>query len=432
MTASAQQQIATPSLTSTNTAYTTLESLLLFHNLSTHGTHPSSFSVISNLLVENPLVCKSENFDRGRLSPDALREFYLYLLRREEAAGVGVNGVGAKSAAIGNGSTNGETGDSVDTAKFTRKMRERFFAEYRERLRVLIKADEDRYTKLGEEIKEIEKGKWDDRLGVNAGGDRAIKRPTPSATPVPIPANISSNQSQNVVQTTNDGLPVPMEPAVVSKSATPPPPPLITSSPHPAPQALVVMLPFVPVVEESKPLAPAPASVPSPSPPPPPPSPSPPPPPPSPSPAPPPAPQAAQNLTPSAPTTPQPSLQQSLNSLQPQPHQSPVQQQASPQQQPPHSAQHAQPQQHPQFAMSPTQNLAQKVPPIQSPQSFQSQVQNIPQAVAPPQPAAQQLHPTTSAAYSPISHEPTSSPAPGHGYPTPQFQAQFQSPMQRS
>ncbi|RPB27977.1 hypothetical protein L211DRAFT_476286 [Terfezia boudieri ATCC MYA-4762] len=419
MTASAQQQIATPSLTSTNTAYTTLESLLLFHNLSAHGTDPSSFSDISNLLVKNPLVRESENFDRGRLSPDALQEFYLYLLRREEAAGAGMNGVSAKSTAMGNGSTNGGTGDSVDTANFTRKMRERFFAEYRERLRVLIKADEDRYTKLGDEIKEIEKGKWDDRLGVNANGDRASQRPTPpSTTPVPNPVDIPGDQSQNVIQTTNTDLPVPTEPAVDSKPATPPPPPLV-ASPPPAPPDLAVMLPFVQVVEGLKPPTSAPAPAPNPSPCP---GPSPtlsaaPAPGPCPPSTPPPAPQTVQS---SVLTTTQPSPQQSPTPhLAPQPHESPVQQQNSLQQRSPHPVQQAQPQHHPQPRMSPVQVLAQRVPAIQSP----------PQTMASPQPATQQFHPTTSAAYSPISHSPTS-PVPGHGYPAPQSHQQFHPSVQ--
>jgi len=59
-----------------NPVYTPLEALLLFHYLSTHGTHPSSFALISQLILKNPVIKAEATFDRGRLSPDALREFY--------------------------------------------------------------------------------------------------------------------------------------------------------------------------------------------------------------------------------------------------------------------------------------------------------------------------------------------------------------------
>lgn len=330
MTASAQEPIANPVLKSTNTAYTTLESLLLFHNLSTRGTHPSTFSAISNLLVKNPLIRESETFDRGRLSPDALREFYLYLLRQETDATV--NGLGAKNATTGNGNINGTVGDLVDPEGFTRQMSEKFYNEYKERMRVLIRAEEERFAKLAEEIREIEAGNWDERLLANAGevsGDHCIIQPSDVSLSLPV----DSNHTECTSSATHDVSPeVATEPAVITKPAFPPP----------LPQGSVITLPLAPVAEDFKrsillpstpatePIRPAQRS-------------------PLQSPAPPKSPQSHQS-----------------------PQQSPLQQQGLVQQQP----------LHPQHTVN-EQNSVPIVTPIQSPQP---QLQSAPQLVEPQQP----------------------------------------------
>ena len=65
------------------TAYTPLESLLLFQSLAVFGTEPNVFAKISNILKNNVLIQECDKYDAGRLSPDALRELYLQLLREE-------------------------------------------------------------------------------------------------------------------------------------------------------------------------------------------------------------------------------------------------------------------------------------------------------------------------------------------------------------
>lgn len=62
------------------TAYTPLESLLLFQALVEHGTDPNAFSRISESLKNDELIRDADTFDPGRLSSDALRELYLQVL----------------------------------------------------------------------------------------------------------------------------------------------------------------------------------------------------------------------------------------------------------------------------------------------------------------------------------------------------------------
>ena len=70
-------------MNTSGSAYTTLESLLLFQCLHAYGVGAAVFSRISDLLKKNPDVTGHRYFQSGRLSPDALRNFYLERLRRE-------------------------------------------------------------------------------------------------------------------------------------------------------------------------------------------------------------------------------------------------------------------------------------------------------------------------------------------------------------
>lgn len=67
----------------TASAYTPLESLFLFQFLLKFGIEPSTFSRISELLNRNALIRQEKTYDAARLSPDALRELFLHLLREE-------------------------------------------------------------------------------------------------------------------------------------------------------------------------------------------------------------------------------------------------------------------------------------------------------------------------------------------------------------
>lgn len=63
--------------------YTPLESLLLFQALRADGFDSLSFQKVSRDLQAIPLVTKDKSYDPARLSPDALRDLYLGLLKEE-------------------------------------------------------------------------------------------------------------------------------------------------------------------------------------------------------------------------------------------------------------------------------------------------------------------------------------------------------------
>jgi hypothetical protein len=165
----------------TTTAYTPLESLLLFQSLAAWGTEPDVFIKTSNLLKSNLLVRDGDTYDAGRLSPDALRELYLQLLREElriEAS---------------QGETRGDASPSKkrklqspplptikDANQYSEKLPqlvERLYARYRDYIVRLIREDERKYQILQREMAEIERGEWDERY---LKEERARSNRTPS------------------------------------------------------------------------------------------------------------------------------------------------------------------------------------------------------------------------------------------------------------
>lgn len=156
------------------TAYTPLETLLLFYNLSTHGIHPTSFSLISNILVRNPLVKNGETFDRSRLAPDALKEFYLLQLREAELE----LGNGGDGQSNGDGGRQGSPATSrkkkaktppaalsnPDKTGVVKILTSRLYEKYRNTVFQQIRDDERRYAELERDISDISAGLWDERL----------------------------------------------------------------------------------------------------------------------------------------------------------------------------------------------------------------------------------------------------------------------------
>ncbi|RPB13074.1 hypothetical protein P167DRAFT_545085 [Morchella conica CCBAS932] len=156
------------------TAYTPLETLLLFYNLSTHGIHPTSFSLISNILVRNPLVKNGDTFDRNRLAPDALKEFYLLQLREAELE-LGSGGDGQPN---GDGGRQGSPATSrkkkaktppaalsnPDKTGVVKILTSRLYEKYRNTVFQQIRDDERRYAELDRDFNDISAGLWDERL----------------------------------------------------------------------------------------------------------------------------------------------------------------------------------------------------------------------------------------------------------------------------
>ncbi|KAF2639385.1 hypothetical protein P280DRAFT_470752 [Massarina eburnea CBS 473.64] len=173
------------------TAYTHLESLLLFQSLHAYGLENSVFSKISSLLKANPHIAADRRFQSGRLSPDALRNFYLHILKEELKS--------EQHAADGDvPPTNGDVKnsrkrkapspplptiqESVQHQHLIPKLVNKLYARYRTAITEQIRHEEDQYDRLQRELQGIERGEWDDQLREKANGKSA-----------PLPSNDQSN-----------------------------------------------------------------------------------------------------------------------------------------------------------------------------------------------------------------------------------------------
>lgn len=171
------------------TAYTHLESLLLFQSLHAHGITPPVFSRISELLKNNPHITGDKRFQSGRLSPDALRNFYLHILKEEIKS----------EQAIDGDSSNGPNGEiknsrkrkapspslptvqeSVQHQHLIPKLVNKLYARYRAAITDQIRHDEDRYEKLQKELQGIERGEWDNQLKEKINGTTTSASRSPS------------------------------------------------------------------------------------------------------------------------------------------------------------------------------------------------------------------------------------------------------------
>lgn len=163
-------------MSSLPTAYTPLESLLLFQALRAGGVEPSSFSRISEQLKSIPLVQNDPSYDPGRLSPDALRQLYLDLLKEEARRDVDrqLNN-GTQPAANGDASPGSRKRkapsphlptihEAAQHSHLIPQLVTRLYTRYRENTVKDIREHERKYDQLAREVREIEAGKWDERL----------------------------------------------------------------------------------------------------------------------------------------------------------------------------------------------------------------------------------------------------------------------------
>ena len=197
-------------------AYTTLESLLLFQCLHAYGLERNVFSKISDQLKKNADIVAHRSFQSGRLSPDALRNFYLERLRREIEYEQSDN----------DGDTNGDTNGNGDSATNPRKRKKaspalptvteslqhqhlipklvnKLYASFRREVVEQIRAEEERYEKLQREIQSIERGEWDEQLLERANGrppvarSPTLPRKSPHLPQKPLPQPASPQLAQN-------------------------------------------------------------------------------------------------------------------------------------------------------------------------------------------------------------------------------------------
>jgi hypothetical protein len=147
--------------------YTPLECLLLFQSLVTYGTDDQSFVRISDLLSNNPFVREGATFDAGRLQSDSLCELFLKLLRdelrAEEDGHEGGSQAGSKKRKVAS--------PALPTIKDAEEHKDklpllvdRLYARYRTSMVEAIRDDERRYAILQQEVEEIERGEWDERI----------------------------------------------------------------------------------------------------------------------------------------------------------------------------------------------------------------------------------------------------------------------------
>ncbi|KAJ4297949.1 hypothetical protein N0V90_005848 [Kalmusia sp. IMI 367209] len=167
------------------TAYTHLESLLLFQSLHAYGVGPQVFSRISELLKTNPHITADKRFQSGRLSPDALRNFYLHILKEElrseqaQPDGDAPNGDAKPSRKRKAPSPSLPTvQESLQHQHLIPKLVNKLYAHYRQAVTDQIRQDEERYERLQRELQGIERGDWDDQLRERANQRSASRSPT--------------------------------------------------------------------------------------------------------------------------------------------------------------------------------------------------------------------------------------------------------------
>jgi hypothetical protein len=156
-----------------STAYSSLETLLLFQYLRAYGISPTVFSKISEQLKDHPQIRESNGFDAGRLSPDALREFFLRIwkeeLRREERPAVDVdapNGAASSSPRKRKAPSPSlpTIQDAAENTDLLPKVVVKLYGRYREETVREIRETETKHGKLLQEVIEIKRGDWDVKL----------------------------------------------------------------------------------------------------------------------------------------------------------------------------------------------------------------------------------------------------------------------------
>ncbi|KAK7553625.1 Bromodomain-containing protein [Phyllosticta citricarpa] len=184
--------------------YTPLESLLLFQSLACLGVESHVFGRISDQLQNNKLIIQADSYDKDRLSPDALRDFYLGLLK-DEIKHEQINANDAE-APIQNGDSPAtrkrkapspsmpSVEEAVKHAHLLPQLIEKLYTRYRRQVVEDIREDERMYDILSRELEEFVRGERDGQLI----RDREIKsaKEVPQNTP---PVSNSPAASADVV-----------------------------------------------------------------------------------------------------------------------------------------------------------------------------------------------------------------------------------------
>ncbi|KAL7897821.1 hypothetical protein HDV64DRAFT_36805 [Trichoderma sp. TUCIM 5745] len=229
--------------------YTPLESLFLFQSLLSHGVDGGAFARISELLKGNALIKSGDTYDAARLSPEALQQLFLQLLRDEiNGEAERADGDGAAAGGGGGGGSDGsrkrklsspplptlkEVYENVDKIPI---LVDRLYARYRDHTVGLIREDERRFAMLQREIQLLERSEKERLAKVaasqnvtptlaprdprTAAGAAPTTTTTTTTTTTPVVAGV-----QPPVPTANGATPspgqVPATPASIRKGPTP-------------------------------------------------------------------------------------------------------------------------------------------------------------------------------------------------------------------
>lgn len=232
----------------TTTAYTPLESLLLFQSLAVLGTDPDVFIRTSNQLKNCTLIRDGETYDPGRLSPDALRELYLQLLREElriEASqGENRGDVSPSKKRKLQSPPIPTINDADEYSEKLPQLVDRLYSRYRDYMIRSIREDERKYEALQREIAEVERGEWDERI-LRGDGNRTNRTPSvapsdtgsakaPASSPLPMVAVLPSNHQADM------GSTLPPQKDGQRPQNNIPPPQVLPSQAEPKPDGLAI------------------------------------------------------------------------------------------------------------------------------------------------------------------------------------------------
>ncbi|KAL7270113.1 hypothetical protein RUND412_007189 [Rhizina undulata] len=255
--------------------YTPLEALLIFSQLQTNGTHSSSFLMISNTLLKNALLRASEGYDKNRLSPDALRDFFHYHIQQAQNEFGPIDGIAGAHSGSG-GSSDGcavspktprkkkgknsppaiaglPPSPGGNTSEIVKMLTRRFYERYLQFMVGSIKQDEEKYVRVRTDIQEIEAGRWDAKFLAEMQIEDERKKEVSEVAPVV--TQMEESRVEHLALSAS-----PPTPAVTAPTPVPIPAP---ETPTPlASQKLKVIIPPHPRKEPQ--LAPAPVSAPAP------------------------------------------------------------------------------------------------------------------------------------------------------------------------
>ncbi|KAK5997971.1 hypothetical protein PT974_00339 [Cladobotryum mycophilum] len=199
-------------------AYTPLESLFLFQSLLTHGVDAGAFARISELLKNNALIKSGGTYDPTRLSPDALQQLFLLLLRDElrseaERAAEGKRKLGTPPLPT--------LKDVYENVEKVPILVDRLYGRYRDHMVTLIREDERKFSNVQKEIQLLEKSEK----------ERLARAASQNGTPVLAPRDPKAAAASHGPHS----LPgqVPVTPAAIRRGPTPNTPVLPPKTPTP-------------------------------------------------------------------------------------------------------------------------------------------------------------------------------------------------------